>query len=497
MHRPASSERTIAVVLAGGTGQRIGLNVPKQLIKIAGRAIIEHTLRAFEDCPDIDDVMVLMHRDFVPQAEELVLGAGLGKVRAVVAGGATRNETTRLAIEALEEYLPAGEDPKVLLHDAVRPLVSQRVIADCVRALDTYDAVDVAVPSSDTVIVTREHGGEGEFVTDIPPRARLARGQTPQAFRYSTLRAAYRIAETDATFEATDDCAVVLRYLPAVPIHVVPGEEHNMKVTHPVDMFIADKLFQLSSQVAPEHRSQAAYREALEGKVVVVFGASYGIGARIREFAEQHGARVFAYSRSETGTYIEHPEDVERALAQACFEAGRIDYVVNTAALLRLGKLAETDLARIAHESAVNYLAPLYIARAAHPYLAESGGQLLLYTSSSYTRGRADYSVYSSAKAATVNLTQALADEWAGDGVRVNCINPERTSTPMRWKAFGREPEDTLLTADEVAQTSVDVLLSGLTGQVIDVRRQEAAAPRDGANRAHDPRSPHHLRAAQ
>ncbi|WP_116209204.1 bifunctional cytidylyltransferase/SDR family oxidoreductase [Streptomyces olivoreticuli] len=476
MRVPSSPQRTVAVVLAAGTGRRVGPAIPKQLIKIAGRPILEHTLRAFEDSPDIDDVLVLTHRDFLLRAEELVDGAALRKVRGVHVGGATRSETTREALEALEGHLAEGEDPKILLHDAVRPLVSQRVITDCVRALDTYQAVNVAIPSSDTVIVTREHGGEGEFVTDILPRERLSRGQTPQAFRFFTLRAAHRIAAADHSFGATDDCSVVLRYLPAVPIHVVRGDEHNMKVTHPVDMFIADKLFQLSCEIAPAHRSESAYRRSLDGKVVVIFGASYGIGARIREFAEKHGARVFAYSRSGTGTHVEHPEDVAAALTETRHKAGRIDYVVNTAALLGLGKLADTDVTKIAQATAVNYLAPLHIARAAHPYLAETRGQLLLYTSSSYTRGRADYSIYSSAKAATVNLTQALADEWAVDGIRVNCINPERTSTPMRWKVFGREPEDTLLTAEEVAQTSVDVLLSGLTGQVIDVRRQEPAA---------------------
>jgi 2-C-methyl-D-erythritol 4-phosphate cytidylyltransferase len=96
---------------------------------------------------------------------------------------------------------------------------------------------------------------------------------------------------------------------------------------------------------------------------------------------------------------------------------------------------------------------------------------LLLYTSSSYTRGRANYALYSSTKAALVNLTQALADEWSELGVRVNCVNPERTATPMRTRAFGEEPEHTLLAAETVARASLDVLLSSLTGQVIDVRR--------------------------
>ena len=89
----------------------------------------------------------------------------------------------------------------------------------------------------------------------------------------------------------------------------------------------------------------------------------------------------------------------------------------------------------------VNYLAPIHIAQVFQPHLKKTRGSLLLFTSSSYTRGRSGYSLYSSAKAAVVNLTQALADEWAADGMRVNCVNPERTATPMRTKAFGQEPE--------------------------------------------------------
>jgi 2-C-methyl-D-erythritol 4-phosphate cytidylyltransferase len=95
----------------------------------------------------------------------------------------------------------------------------------------------------------------------------------------------------------------------------------------------------------------------------------------------------------------------------------------------------------------------------------------LFFTSSSYTRGRSGYSLYSSAKAAVVNLTQALADEWAPTGVRVNCINPERTGTPMRTKAFGDEPPDSLLESTAVAQASLDTLISAETGHIIDIRR--------------------------
>ncbi|MFJ6937846.1 SDR family NAD(P)-dependent oxidoreductase [Streptomyces sp. NPDC101132] len=466
--------RTIAVVLAGGTGQRVGLAIPKQLVKIAGRTILEHTLAVFEETASVDEVMVVMHPDYVADVEAIVAAAGLRKVSRVIAGGTTRNETTCRAIDAISAGLAEGEaDPKVLFHDAVRPLLSQRVIDDCVAALDKYEAVDVAIPSADTIIVTRTHGEDGEFITDIPDRSRLRRGQTPQAFLLSTIRRAYAVAAGDPNFEATDDCSVVLRYLPDVPVHVVEGEEHNMKVTHPVDIFIADKFFQLAHQAAPAHGDDDTYRAALQGKALVVFGASYGIGADIADFAESYGATVFRFSRSGTGTFVEDPTHVEKALAEAYESAGRIDYVVNTAGVLRTGKLAETDHATIESATLVNYLAPVHIARASHQYLARTRGQLLLYTSSSYTRGRAGYSLYSSAKAATVNLTQALADEWAADGIRVNCVNPERTRTPMRTKAFGDEPVDSLLTSESVARTSVDVLISQLTGHVIDVRRQD------------------------
>ncbi len=218
--QPIAKPRTTAVVLAGGTGQRVGLSIPKQLLKIAGKAVIEHTLSIFEQAEGIDDIIVLMAPGYVPDVEKIVAKAGLTKVTQVIEGGSTRNETTERAISALGEGLAEGEDRNVLFHDAVRPLLSQRVIQDCVDALERYEAVDVAIPSADTIIVTRTHGGDGEFITEVPDRSRLRRGQTPQAFKLSTIRKAYEVAAGDPNFQATDDCSVVLKYLPDVPIYV-------------------------------------------------------------------------------------------------------------------------------------------------------------------------------------------------------------------------------------------------------------------------------------
>ncbi|MFF4779145.1 SDR family NAD(P)-dependent oxidoreductase [Microtetraspora fusca] len=458
--------RTVGVVLAGGVGQRVGLNTPKQLLKIAGRTILEHTLSVFDGHPEIDEVVVLMTPGFTDEVASLVERNGYTKVTKILEGGASRTETTWRALQTLGD-----EECDVLLHDAVRPLVEPRIISDCVAALARYEAVDVAIPSSDTVVVAVP-GPRGEIIRDIPDRSRLRRGQTPQCFRLSVIRAAYERAFADPDFEklpATDDCGVVLRYLPDVPIYIVPGSEHNMKVTHPVDVFIADKLFQLAESTAPA-LTEEGYQEALRGRCLVVFGGSYGIGADIVRLARGYGATVHSYSRTVNGVRVQDAAAVEDALARAYAETGRIDYVVNTAAVLHMGKLGEADHSTIEETIGVNYLGPVNIARASFKYLAETRGQLLLYTSSSYTRGRADYSLYSSTKAAVVNLTQALADEWADQGVRVNCVNPERTATPMRLRAFGDEPAGTLLSPGAVARTSLDVLISRLTGHVIDVR---------------------------
>lgn len=459
----SATRPTVAVILAGGTGSRIGLNIPKQLLKVAGKTILEHTIALFDEAEGVDEVFVLMTPAFVADAQAIVDRAGFTRVRPVVAGGTTRSETTQIALELL-----GSADRNVLFHDAVRPLLEEHTITACVDGLEDYEAIDVAIPSADTVVVT-----DGTCITEIPSRDLLRRGQTPQGFRVSVIRRAYELASQDPDFAATDDCGVVLKYLPEVPIFVVDGSEQNLKITHPIDVFIADKLFQLGSHEAPASLDPGQYVRKLEGKTAVVLGGSYGIGADIAMMLQDFGVDVFPYSRSLNDFHVERAEDITRVLGDVHAKTGRIDYVILTAGVLHRGSLANSDPDKIRQAIEVNYVAPVNVARAAFGYLRETGGELLLFTSSSYTRGRQDYSIYSSTKAAVVNLTQALAEEWAPQGVRVNCINPERTSTPMRQAAFGHEPANSLLSSQAVALTSVDVLLSDLSGQVVDVRRVE------------------------
>jgi 2-C-methyl-D-erythritol 4-phosphate cytidylyltransferase len=227
--------QTVAVVLAGGSGERFGADVPKQLLPLAGRALIEHSVAAFDQAPGVDAILVVMTAGHAGQTRDLLSGTGYRKLSKVIAGGRTRVESTWRAIEEL-----GSTECDVLFHDAARPLVDQQVIADCVAALGGHRAVGVAVPSSDTIAVVSDG-----VIANVPRRDSLVRCQTPQGFRLSVIRKAHELAAADPRFgdlPATDDCGIVLRYLPEVKVQIVPGSERNIKITYPRDLAIAEAL---------------------------------------------------------------------------------------------------------------------------------------------------------------------------------------------------------------------------------------------------------------
>lgn len=238
--------RTVAVVLAGGSGVRLGGSTPKQLLMLAGRTLLEHCVAAFDAAPGVDDVVVVMPAGLTGEARG-VLGSRYGKLRDVIEGGADRPGSVRRAIDLLSRD---GSECNVLFHDAARPLVDQRIIADCVAALARCQALGVVVPTADT-IAEMDDG----VMTAIPPRESLGRCQTPQGFRLSVIRRAHELAAADqdsAGFTPTDDCGVVLRYLPQVPVCVVRGSERNLKITYPGDVRVAEAVLAEERGLAAE-----------------------------------------------------------------------------------------------------------------------------------------------------------------------------------------------------------------------------------------------------
>jgi 2-C-methyl-D-erythritol 4-phosphate cytidylyltransferase len=235
----------IAVILAAGSGARLGAGAPKQLLTVAGRTVLEHSVAAFASLDEVDEVMVVTREDLVDRVSGLMAAASLAKVTAVLAGGATRNDSTRAALAAID----ADEQSALLIHDAVRPLVDAATIRRCLAALAGYDAVSTAIDSADTIVEV-----DGAVIRSMPPRSVLRRLQTPQGFRLGTLRAAYSKAGGDGD-PATDDCGVVARHLPDVPIAVVEGSVENLKITHPDDVAVAERLLAARRAGAPDRHT--------------------------------------------------------------------------------------------------------------------------------------------------------------------------------------------------------------------------------------------------
>jgi 2-C-methyl-D-erythritol 4-phosphate cytidylyltransferase len=236
--------RMVAVVLGGGVGQRLGAGMPKQLLTLGGQTLVERCVAAFDQAPGVDEVLVVMARGYTEQVKAMLADGGYQKVTDVIEGGATRPDSTRVALAAIAAGGRlgatgggAGLDCGVLLHDAARPLVDQRIIADCVASLEVYEAAGVAVPTSDTIVIT-----ENGVMRSVPRRETLFRCQTPQCFRLPVIARAHELAAADPDFAPTDDCGVVLRYLPGVDVHIVPGSERNIKITYPQDLAVAEAL---------------------------------------------------------------------------------------------------------------------------------------------------------------------------------------------------------------------------------------------------------------
>jgi len=444
----------IAVILAGGSGSRFGSKTPKQFLRLAGRYIIEYTIEAFEKNENIDEICIVSHNDYRDQFVEIVSRNNFKKVKKIISGGRERSDSSYSALKAYK-----NENCNFVFHDGVRPFITQKIIDDTIEALKEYSAVDVAIPSADTIIEV----DEANIITDIPKRANLRRGQTPQAFHKDTIVKAYELFLKDDTKPPfTDDCGLVRYYL-GEDIFVVDGDETNIKITYPADLLFAEKLIQLHSCEINKKDFE------IQDKVLLVFGGNSGIGKDVVSMAKENGAKVYAFSKT-NGYDVTDIKNVKKAFNIVMQKEQKIDYVINTVGMLKRKKLVDLCVEEIDEFLDINFKSSIYIAKVAYEYLSE-GSMILFFTSSSYTRGRASYSLYSSTKSAIVNLTQALSEEFSEKEILVNCINPARTLTPMRVKNFGKEPEESLLSSQEVAYKTLQVLNEMISGQIIDIKK--------------------------
>ena len=229
--------RTVAIVPAAGSGNRMGRGLSKQYLSLGGMPLLVHTLNVFEKCPLVDALLVVVPPPDVEAVRtEMLPRWNLKKLAGVIPGGKERQDSVRAGIETLDR-----DTDIVIVHDAVRPFITAKLIEDCIRAAAEEGAATVGVPVKDTV---KEVGADGRVMRTCD-RNLLWLTQTPQAFRRDIIENAHRAAVRDG-YRGTDDTSLVERL--GITVRMIRGDYGNIKITTPEDLVIAEALLAASRQ---------------------------------------------------------------------------------------------------------------------------------------------------------------------------------------------------------------------------------------------------------
>ena len=217
---------TSAIILAAGKGQRMGTELPKQFLSMGDDMLLTKTIRVFEESSVIQDIVLVTSEDWIGFCKtEIVDREGFRKVRKIVAGGKERYDSV------YQGLLACPNADYVFIHDGARPFVTEEILVHTQEAVEKYEACAVGVPSKDTVKIVDEDG----FVESTPPRKNVWNIQTPQAFSYPLIRAAYEVVRDNNMTGITDDAMIVERSRLA-KVKLVMGSYYNIKITTPEDM---------------------------------------------------------------------------------------------------------------------------------------------------------------------------------------------------------------------------------------------------------------------
>ena len=217
-----------AVIVAAGSAKRME-GTDKIMAELCGEPLIVHTLRAFQQNDDIQEIILVTREDLLQPLSELCVSKKLSKVTKICRGGETRAASVQAGLDQVSKQCDF-----VAIHDGARPLVSQTVIHDAVRKAAKFNAAAPGVPVKDTI--KEVHGG---VVEATPDRSALYAVQTPQVFALDLYRAALDKAIAENA-EVTDDCSAAERY--GVNVIITPGSDENLKVTTPTDLILAEAL---------------------------------------------------------------------------------------------------------------------------------------------------------------------------------------------------------------------------------------------------------------
>ena len=225
-----STPMNIALVFAGGNGSRMGAAVPKQFLEIRGKPVLAHTLALFQNHPQIDCIWLVVAADQIEFARALASKYGVTKLAGVVSGGDSAQESIYNGLATLRASYPP--ETVVLLHDGVRPYVDQQVISDNIAAVVAHGNAVTFTPCYETIVISKD----GRTIDALPYRRESYTAQAPQSFRLGDILAAHEhIRARPERYTDMIDQATICRTL-GIPIHLVPGNRGNIKITTPEDL---------------------------------------------------------------------------------------------------------------------------------------------------------------------------------------------------------------------------------------------------------------------
>ena len=224
----------IALILAAGSGTRMGLETPKQFVLVKDKPLLYYSVHMFETYSELESIVIVTNKEYISEVEEIIKEYSFKKVKAIVEGGETRQDSVYNGLNKIKEF--ANENDVVLIHDAARPLVNHRIIYDNIKACLEFDAVDTVIQASDTIVKSVDGSG----VDELPLRKELYQAQTPQTFKLGLILEAHEYARSHHVPDVTDDVKLVLSL--GKEVHLVEGSKLNFKVTTPEDLELLEAL---------------------------------------------------------------------------------------------------------------------------------------------------------------------------------------------------------------------------------------------------------------
>lgn len=222
--------KNCAIIVAAGKGTRMKTKINKQFLNLKDKPILYYTLKTFCDNESIDDIVVVLAKDEIEYCKKnIILKYGLNKIKVVVEGGNTRQESVINGLEAIEDC------DIVLIHDGARPFVDKSIIEDGIKYAELYGACACGVKPKDTIKIKSDNC----FSAQTPDRDTLFCVQTPQCFRYNIILECHKKANLEKV-EATDDTMIVEKY--NYKVYLYEGSYINIKITTPEDLVIGEKI---------------------------------------------------------------------------------------------------------------------------------------------------------------------------------------------------------------------------------------------------------------